>query len=1130
MVKFSERADEEAEELTRNSSKRSSEHHSPTEEDAEEAERRSSKRSSEHHSPTEEERRKTIRRSSSPGVEEREGGEGQRRSAGTRRVKLAPHQKKKSSEDESDRSRRIKDRTRTPKARTPATGDKEEEDVPAHTAIITHPERGGFESRVARRLTAPINAPPNVPEDGLVSFASALWNPELILEAPERSLEQAGLRTNGRLRVSHLMYDRAAAEPKPNEARARYISNLIGSIPDGKIPPQAPSKCPSKGTTVISALEPTQVVPKMLISPESPLKRLLVVQPPGAGKTCVMLDILSNYIETDSPTPYTIVIVGDEDVFTSVRNDLAKCPARYGTEGRLLRDRAPGQSPWCKLESGVPPGYLTPDAGPPFTCSGVERLGNCRIAWLDYRRFANWLHPEGKFDKWRNFATFESKYTVVLMDEVHKLTAPTEERATPVWKKQLRNIGVTFSRMGANPSTNPTLVGFTGTPIIDNPVQAICLATMFKGKTDPSIFRTPAMDRLKIPPKEFYTPEFVEPVDQIRIQHPGSTKTTLVSAENVRRLLQENRCIQVPARGKDNVPSEGHPCPISVEERIQNLFSIFRLKASTVDSLIVLFANLFFVTNNTADSRKYPELSKTTTLVDFSSGFSAIAEESLAKNQNLSWQEVSVFADPDWLRTFATIKSKEPEPLTEDDIGYIEKCAPKWKAIADALNGIGGKEKLKGKTAIYQGARSVPGSATSNDYLICLSAYLRHKNKACHDGTKSPLKTPAVYILGDQEHLSDAAAKKKSRGGKHAGPNTQDSSLSHIRDSQLQAFNEAACIDSGGGNSYSILLLGYEGYKALDLVCCSNLLRTVIQANGKAVQTIGRAHRSCSFRRVESRERWLVRSIDYQFVDPACPSLDCDCILGSFYKAQSELENDVLRIMRGVAWGCTNFHAFSSWPTSTPCLLDAQAAQHLRAAEDIQKLFFCTYISDERSDVKSGQIKRGISGDISPAEVSKTSGRCHVLKAKDEEGTRASVDLNALLHAHLKHAPSKRRESSPHPVRDDSVEEESPRGRDGSPAQKQNEASAPRPSASSPAKVVSAKGAGDSPAAPARAVTPRKRPTSPRARSPPAPSALAVPATQVGRVTKRNPRRRGVFGRNKQQRFGFDRANNLVIG
>lgn len=621
------------------------------------------------------------------------------------------------------------------------------------------------------------------------------------------------------------------------------VRRRVESFHAGPVSPDAPSSC---GTGFPLVLGPTQLVPKALIAPGSPLHRLIVVQPPGSGKTCSMLEVLSNFKDDES---YDIALVGDADVFMSIRQGLESCPN-------------PGGGP-CALHSDAKSEYL---AGGAATChdDDAPKL-KARVYWMTYKLLAKYLAREHHCKSQRG------NNLLVIMDEVHQLVAAGRRHhhdSSSYVAKRLSSAGDSIG------SAQLYVVGYTATPILDDPVQVVRLATIMKGQTDPRIFAVPGGGELLVDPDLFYSDKYLTPMSAIKVSAPGNG-SVLSSSERVSETLAANRCL--PAR------SAAAP-------------ALYTLKSSAEAALRVLFRNLFFVTNNVEDRSKFPSVKTVTRLVEYSADFASAARETLAHRSKLRWQEVSNFARPALLKSYVK-RRLGGAPHTPRDAEMFEALAPKWTALARDLKS---RPELEGKTAVYIGAST---GVSSVAYLLGLSFLLQHElglANGLHVGD-----SPAVYVLAD------------SRSGRSSIGSDA------VRSEQLKRFNASPCVgDDGSSGRHSVLLLGPEAYKAVDLTCCTNICQMIIQPQGKALQTLGRARRQCSFARVPSKAQWRVNALTYVFKSPPppCPGEDCDCLLGSFFAAQAVLSDELMRIVRGESIACKNFEGYNQWPPGTTCL------------------------------------------------------------------------------------------------------------------------------------------------------------------------------------------------------------------
>jgi hypothetical protein len=819
------------------------------------------------------------------------------------------------------------------------------------------------------------------------SLSAKLWNTnfKLGLSSEEHANEKKSENKEAIVTKKFEDYTKA----KDEQVKAEFWNKFIGEV-EGAIPKKAPKQCPL-GNSPISHLEKTQMIPKMIITPGSPIRRLIVVLPPGSGKTCIMLDILANFLNDD----FNIIIVGDSDIFQSLSEDLRKCPAE--ANGQLLRDRNTGEDPFCVLNSNLikKEKQNLDKNNNNNNCKG-DKFKRNKIFWLDYVKFGTWLTSAGSAKGQSKFTVNPfSENTVIIMDEVHKMCVPGDEKTIGSDQQNALHVGRLIFEAGKNQEENPYIVGFTATPIIDDPVQAICLATIFKGHTDPAIFTDPEMTKLKIPPKDFYNTKlgFVEEVKSITVFEPGTHNPQQVPIKIIQDKLIQNKCMQMQDEKKENGKSknissikknalEGHPCPVGDGDRSKAITKVFKLKDKSIEPLGALFSNLFFIVDASKDPRKFPAIDSHERLVTPPPEYQQKIAMGAKETPTAAWSELSNFANPKWLKRYVTkrLKGNQHEP---NDTVFIEANAPKWKALASDLKS---SNTIAGKTAVYMGARDIKGVCSSSDFLFGLSFYLMEKNgyedgtKESFEGRKEDKEKPdyldvshkknfgSIYIFAN---MTDEKMMPK-RNDDEKSYKAEDFPLlaghTNFRKEQLKAFNDSSCVGSGGTSSanYAVLLLGDEAYKSINLSCVSNMIRLVVQPSGKGQQTTGRARRSCSFRNVFDPEDWMVKLMTYVIRVAECPNFDCDCILGSFYKAQAQLENQILQIMRGYSIGCTNFKNFSKWDNEVTCFLDKkhQASEMKPRAN----LFHCSYDGSPGANngtLGPSPIKSNISGDAS---------------------------------------------------------------------------------------------------------------------------------------------------------------------
>jgi hypothetical protein len=937
----------------------------------------------------------------------------------------------------------------------------------------------------------------------------------LLWEVHRYKVEAKPRNVRGRPLLDGKEYD----EKRTASERAVYVSEFIKrqNLPGlQKILPGESKLC-SRGKT-INFLFTVQRVPGMLIGPGSTLKRLICVLNAGAGKTNIMLDVLSNYIDHK----YTFVMIGDPDIFLSIKGDLQKSPASYispvdGEPHKLRTFKEGVTNPWCLVYSTVDP-RLLPDGQNTANCAaqGAVKFGQIKIAWMTYVQLGNWLyaHPppvggggkakftpqpmaKAKSSMKARKENSNSKYgdtpfsdkVVLCADEVQKMVNPSEEPAKGMWQSKPVEVGKILAKLGQDQRKNPTIVGFTATPIVDDVIQLICLATIFKGQ-DPAIFTDSHMTELRVDPYRFFA-QYTTKVKSLKVHFPGPNEddTKEYRVAELVRLLSVGRCTSArdPAKGGSkkeketllDVALKGHPCPVSAADKSSHMSQLVQLTDSPekIANLEILLSDLFFITNSGADSRRYPALLNgalerrgiapplLSTMTKYryvplpgnegaqqdaraKADYVASLSTSLRANLGLAWREVSNFSDVDFLKEYVDEAVVDPSYTLSDELrDRVELCAPKWKALADDL-----EHSCYGKTAVYTGTKGTPGTPGVY-FLMGLLYYLKKRFPSLHNGvaeifekdedaaeeeesggrnwkkTQDALpaqtdeektqraETPTLYVIADVPDSTEIKFLEKD-----IYDDTPRHRLLYIgeaqsRERQFNRFKAAACVhslaDTQRSSRSSLCILGFEAYKALDLRCVSNLMRLVLQPAGKGTQTIGRAHRSCSFSSVEDHTLWKVMVRTYCLSDPDCGTesakWNCDCVLGSYYTAQEDLlEKPLNRVLRSVGVACSIFKEYSDWPGGVKCIYDsAVVSDRERDFVTPEAFFRCDRARQVPSRsgedlVASPAIVRSVCGDVSPELVRHACGeKCPGgLAVHEGEGSPRGLDVQK-LHAHI---------------------------------------------------------------------------------------------------------------------------------
>lgn len=588
--------------------------------------------------------------------------------------------------------------------------------------------------------------------------------------------------------------------------RSRYISSALGHRKQPYISVSKPKLCPTGGGK-IEVLNDVQAVAPRLLTPEGPIRRLILQIPPGAGKTCTYLGVMAQFIGNG----HTIVVVGDDDVFAVFKEGLRQCPAKVykrmvESDGKTkavqetvyLRDINPNMSAFCTIKSqGTNPNLQ----GSPYTCDpGALTWLDTRVYFFNFVMAGNWMQAwseERKNAKGENVTSmyhevnpFSNKLLLVV-DEAHKLGVPSMEQTTERWKAAAALFPKYIASLGSDRSTNPfILVGTATVNTTQMPTLSICLPRIIKGFTDPTLFIDNDITK---PPQlnlhEFLTPSagFVRLAEKVTLTnhppHKRKGENVTVSVKSLKERLQKFRGFSMDdpsqTKGKKAEPPEAedrsHPCPVSTRALREASYYIYEPidTAKNRKVLTDIWAGVVYIVDMSQDFRYYPTTNhpypmiRAVELPVESAGSKVTSEEYLqllSKPKGTArWTEVSQFADQTLVMSLVQ-SCLDGEIL---NLALVESLAPKWKAVAEDLVK---DERLRGRSMIYPGAYNRKG-CDDNYYLLLLAFYLQAKlspfvKKHNPGGAKqhqlvsvdSALRidreeprngAPAIYIVGD---------------------------------------------------------------------------------------------------------------------------------------------------------------------------------------------------------------------------------------------------------------------------------------------------------------------------------------------------------------------------------------------
>jgi hypothetical protein len=638
------------------------------------------------------------------------------------------------------------------------------------------------------------------------------------------------------------------------QEKARYISRALGHRKQPRVSATMPKLCP-KGGGKIEVLNDVQAVAPRLLTPGGPIRRLILQIPPGAGKTCTYLGVISQFVGNG----HTIVIVGDDDVFAVFKEGLRQCPAKVfrrmvGPDGKsmaaqetvYLRDINPHMSAFCTLKcTGQNPALQ----GDPYTCdANALSWTDTRVYFFNFVMAGNWMQAwsEQRVNKkgepvasmYHEVSPFNNKLLLVV-DEAHKLGVPSMEQTTERWKAAAALLPKYIASLGRDKNSNPyILVGTATVNTTAMPTLSLCLPRVIKGFTDPALF---VDDDISKPPRidlhAYLSPSagFVRMAEKVKlVAYPPAGQTGEDSIVSVKALKERfvkyrgfatDEAVGKRASGDDE--DRSHPCPVSTRALRDAGYFIYE-PIDTEENrkrLLDIWAGVVYIVDMSQDFRYYPTVNHPYPLIrsvalpaDVPLGTREQYLKLLEKPKGSArWTEVSQFADQQML--IALVQGcLDGNPL---EVEQVEAMAPKWKAAADDLIH---DARLRGRTMIYPGAFKRKG-CDDNYYLLLLAFYLQAKlrpfvKKHCPgaeehqlvtlesvlraDAEETRTQAPAIYILGDSTQGKYQAGEIEARlrtgaAAVEAGkiPRAEDLvfmlSTRAFRERQYTRYNDEVC-------------------------------------------------------------------------------------------------------------------------------------------------------------------------------------------------------------------------------------------------------------------------------------------------------------------------------------------------
>ena len=185
-------------------------------------------------------------------------------------------------------------------------------------------------------------------------------------------------------------------------------------------------------------LQPQQQVYSVYIAPNTPYRKFLIVNLPGTGKTCSSIAIAEGFINED----YHILVSVPKPLIENYYSELVtQCASHIYLNNREELNNIDKGSPQYNR----------------IMTAAKKRISNNYTIETHQTFIKNWLN--GKYT--------EKKY-VIIVDEIHKLISETSK----IYKNYFF-----FSR--EIEKTSHRLIGLTGTPQNDRPIQFALLSNLF---------------------------------------------------------------------------------------------------------------------------------------------------------------------------------------------------------------------------------------------------------------------------------------------------------------------------------------------------------------------------------------------------------------------------------------------------------------------------------------------------------------------------------------------------------------------------------------------------------------------------------------------------------------------------
>ena len=216
-------------------------------------------------------------------------------------------------------------------------------------------------------------------------------------------------------------------------------------------------------------LQPVQRFLRRVLSPDSPVRNLLMVHGTGAGKTCSAIQIAEEYIVRPEFQDKRVLVLAGPSIQENFKSQIFDV-SRIDADNTVLSQQCTGRKYLEMLERSSDHTMRNTDkASRNRIAAQASRIISEFYEFQGYDGFANIVEAsKSKGDKWIH-DTFDNR--LIIVDEAHNLKETTETTATKL-------AGIALERV-IKTATGITLVLLTATPMFDKFEEIVYYFNLF---------------------------------------------------------------------------------------------------------------------------------------------------------------------------------------------------------------------------------------------------------------------------------------------------------------------------------------------------------------------------------------------------------------------------------------------------------------------------------------------------------------------------------------------------------------------------------------------------------------------------------------------------------------------------